>query len=110
MSRDVEQEQRLLRELQGSGKSIAEFGRERGIQAHRLYALTKRAMAPARGGLSMSPPNGGNFVKVPVLSSGGEKEREQPARLVTIIVSESLRIEVPINEIPSVLSVLGVSL
>ena len=56
------EEEKLYKELKQSGKSIAEFGRERGIPLHRLYELSsagKKRTEPA-----------GKFVRV---GTGGSK-------------------------------------
>ena len=82
-----EERERLISEQKRSGLTIAEFSRERGIPAHRLYGRRKREGKEDRSG---------RFVRV---GKGTE---------VTVIVSESLKVEVPVERLREVLEILGV--
>jgi len=81
----MKESERLLKELRASGKTIADFSRERGIAVHRMYGITKRA----------KPRD--NFVRVGISPS------------IKIVLSESIKIEVPVEQLKEILSVLGVA-
>lgn len=81
-----EVKKRLLSELKASGKSIASFSRERGIPVHRLYGMTK--------GANKSQSTEG-FVRV------------DRGALLSVLISERVRIEVPIAMLSEVLSIVG---
>lgn len=81
--------QRLYSELKSSGKTVAEFSRERGIPVSRMYELSRRK-GSKKGAV-------GNFVRV------------GKAPLITVIVSEAVRLEVPLESLREVLVAIGVS-
>lgn len=79
----------LLKEQKLSGKSIAEFSRERGIPVHFLYGVKNRRVCKAEG----------DFVRVGL--------SREPVR---ITVSELIKVEVPVDRLREVLMTLGVKL
>ena len=84
------EQEKLYKELKQSGKSIAEFSRERNIPLHRLYELSSTAK---RGSVAS-----GKFVRVGA------------GKTIKIHVSESIYLEVSVESVREVLSTLGVSL
>ena len=86
-----EEERALLRAQEQSGKTIAAFSRERGIPEHQMYAMRKRAARSASG-------EGRGFVRV-----GGTSR-------ISIQVSEGIKLEVAMEDLVTVLRMLGVKL
>ena len=84
------EQEKLYKELKQSGKSIAEFSRERNIPLHRLYELSSTAKKRSEAS--------GNFVRVGASNN------------IKVHVSESVYLEVPVESLREVLGTLGVSL
>ena len=85
-----EEKARLLKELQSSGLTVSEFSRERGIPASRLYGLTRRRRARR---------SEGSFVRI-----SPSKET------VRLVISDKIRIEIPIDRLREVITALGVTI
>jgi transposase-like protein len=85
-----EEKTRLLKELESSGLTVSEFSRERGIPASRLYGLTRRGRARR---------SEGSFVRI-----------SPPRERVQLVISEKLRVEIPINHLREVITALGVTI
>lgn len=78
----------LLREIKSSGQTVSEFSRERAIPATTLNSLMRRERKVE-----------GCFVRVGA-----------PARTVKIVISENIRLEVPVEQLRDVITALGVTL
>jgi transposase-like protein len=87
----IEERSRILEELNRSGLSIQEFGRQRGISVNKLYGWRRHRTVATENSNHLQ----GEFVKIP---SGV---------MVTIELPEGIRLRVPVEGLKKVLAELG---